>query len=213
MKNRFAFVVSVFGVMLVATSLPALAQQPGRVRGVLEAVDGPTLTVKSRAGETVKIRVPNEALVAAFVKASVADIKPNSFVGVTSIPAPDGSEKAYEVHIFPEERRGFGEGRRAWDLTPQSKMTNGAVTLQSSGGGEASAKVSSVQGQELTIKYKGGDAKVSLTPETIIVAYAPGDRSELKPGTQVVVVTKKADDGSLEATAVTYGRDGVIPPT
>ncbi|GAC1336968.1 MAG: hypothetical protein NVSMB26_23980 [Beijerinckiaceae bacterium] len=71
----------------------------------------------------------------------------------------------------------------------------------------------SAEGQVLTIKYKGGDAKVSLTPETIIVAYAPGERSELKPGTQVVIATKKADDGTLEATALTYGRDGVIPPT
>ncbi|GAC1336966.1 MAG: hypothetical protein NVSMB26_23970 [Beijerinckiaceae bacterium] len=129
MKNRFAFIASVFGVMLVTAPLPALAQQPARVRGVLEAVDGATLTVKSRAGETVKIRLPSDALVSAFVKASVTDIKPNSFVGVTSIPAPDGSEKAYEVHIFPEERRGFGEGRRPWDIAPQSKMTNGAVSL------------------------------------------------------------------------------------
>src|ERR1700744_889920 len=111
---------------------PPLAQQapPIRIRGTIEAVDLPMLTVKSSSGETQKVRVADNVRVAAMVKAGVDDLKPNAFVGVTGIAGADGSETAYEVHIFPEERRGFGEGRNPWDRGPNSMMTNGAANLQ-----------------------------------------------------------------------------------
>jgi hypothetical protein len=183
---------------------PALAQQTPlvRIRGTVEAVDLPMLTVKSSSGEVQKVRIADNARVAAMVKASAADLKPNSYVGVTSLPA-DGGEKAYEVHIFLEERRGAGEGRNPFDRGPDSKMTNGAVTLE----------VEGASSQMLTVTYKGQQAKIALTPETIIGAYATGsDRNELKPGTNVTVQANKRDDGSLEASAVIYGRNGFTPP-
>jgi hypothetical protein len=206
--------------LLTATlwlALPSLAQQPApaRIRGAVEAVDLPILTVKSSTGEVVKVRIADNARVAAMVKAGVEDLKPNVFVGVTSVPAADGGEKAYEVHIFPEERRGFGEGRNNWDHGPKSMMTNGAVNLQpkpQSATG-AQVQVEGATGQMLTVTYKGQEAKIALAPDTIIAAYAPGgDKSELKPGVNVTVVTSKRDDGSLEASAVIYGRDGFTPP-
>jgi hypothetical protein len=200
-------------------ALPALAQQapPARIRGTIEAVDLPMLTVKSNTGEVAKVRIADNARVAAMVKAGVDDLKPNVFVGVTGIPAADGGEKAYEVHIFPEDRRGFGEGRNAWDRGPKSMMTNGAVNLQKPApktqGTSANVQVEGATSQMLTVTYKGQEAKIALTPETIIAAYAPGsDRSELKPGINVTVVTSKRDDGTLEASAVIYGRDGFTPP-
>jgi hypothetical protein len=208
--------------LLAATlcfAAPSFAQQapPTRIRGMIEAVDLPVLTVKSDAGEVVKVRLADNARVAAMVKAGVGDLKPNVFVGVTGIPAADGGEKAYEVHIFPEERRGTGEGRNPFDRGPQSMMTNGALSLQPASpktqAAGAKVEVEGANSQMLTVTYKGQEAKIALTPETIIAAYATGsDRSELKPGTNVTVQAKKGEDGSLEASAVIYGRDGFTPP-
>lgn len=172
------------------------------------------LTVKSASGDTQRVRIADNARVAAMVKAGVGDLKPNAFVGVTSIPAADGTEKAYEVHIFPEERRGTGEGRNPFDRGPQSMMTNGAVNLQPTPpAAGAKAQVEGATSQILTVTYKGQEAKIALTPETIIAAYAPGaDRSELQPGVNVTVQARKREDGSLEASAVIYGRNGFTPP-
>jgi len=189
----------------LSLAAPALAQQSPliRIRGTIEAVDLPLLTLKSNNGEVQKVRIADNARVAAMVKASPADLKHNSYVGVTSLPAADGGEKAYEVHIFLEERRGAGEGRNPFDRGPDSKMTNGAVTLE----------VEGATSQMLTVTYKGQQARIALTPETIIAAYATGsDRSELKPGTNVTVQANRRDDGSLEASALIYGRNGFTPP-
>ncbi len=199
--------VIVFVATALALALPASAQQPQpliRVRGTIEAVDAPNLTIRSRTGETVKVRLADNARVTSFVKASVAELKPNTYVGVTSVPAPDGSEKAVSVHIFPEERRGTAEGRAAWDLLPDSKMTTGAVNV---------GQVEGVQGQVLTVTYKGQEAKIRLTPETPIVAYAAGNKSELKPGVKIMIFSAtRGEDGTLQAAAITYGRDGLMPP-
>jgi hypothetical protein len=184
-----------------------LAQQNPltRIRGTIEAVDLPTLTVKSNAGEVVKVRIADNGRVAAMVKASVDNIKPNAFIGVTGIPAADGSERAYEVHIFPEEQRGAGEGRNPIDRGPNSMMTNEAVNLQPMPP-TPGAKVQ-VEGE--TNQMLTQEAKIALTPETIITAYARGaDRRELKPRINVTVQGHKGEDGSLEAAAAIYGRYG-----
>jgi hypothetical protein len=204
---------------ILCLALPTYAQQPSpvRIRGTIEAVELPMLTLKSSTGEVVKVRIADNARVAAMVKASVDDLKPNSYVGVTSVSAADGGEKAYEVHIFLEERRGVGEGRNPFDRGPQSMMTNGVVKVEPAGPKTptptSKVEVETASAQMLTVTYKGQEAKIALTPETIIAAYATGsDRSELKPGTNVTVQARKGEDGSLEASAVIYGRDGFTPP-
>ena len=202
MRLPVSIAILAAGLSLAA---PALAQQSPliRIRGTIEAVDLPLLTVKSNNGEVQKVRIADNARVAAMVKASPADLKHNSYVGVTSLRAADGGEKAYEVHIFLEERRGAGEGRNPFDRWLESNMTNGAVTLE----------VEGATSQMLTVTYKGQQARIALTPETIIAAYATGsDRTELKPGTDVTVQANRRDDGSLEASALIYGRNGFTPP-
>jgi hypothetical protein len=216
MRRPASIAILVAGLSL---ALPAFAQQapPTRIRGTIEAVDLPMLTVKSSTGDMVKVRIADNARVAAMVRAGIDDLKPNVFVGVTGVPAADGGERAYEVHIFPEERRGTGEGRNPFDRGPQSMMTNGAANLQPTApempAPGAKAEVEAASTQMLTVTYKGQEAKIALTPETIIAAYAPGgDRGELKPGTNVTVQGNKRENGSLEASAVIYGRDGFTPP-
>src|SRR5262245_14160613 len=199
----------VFGVagfaLLLATSA-SFAQQPPpvRVRGTVEAVDGPMLTVKSRDGQTTyKIKMADNVAVRGIIKASLADIKDNSFIGVTGMPQADGSQKAVEVHIFPEALRGTGEGHRPWDLMPNSTMTNAAVAQQ----------VKGVSGQEITLKYKDGEKKIVVVPETVIVTYVPADKTELKPGAKIFIsAANKKEDGTLEAATISVGRDGIAPP-
>jgi hypothetical protein len=198
----------VFGVagfaLLLATSASFAQQPPVRVRGTVEAVDGPMLTVKSYDGKTTyKVKLTDNAAVRGIVKAPLTDIKDNSFIGVTGMPQSDGSQKAVEIHIFPEPMRGTGEGHRPWDLMPNSTMTNATVTHM----------VKGVQGNEITLKYKEGEKKIVVTPETVIVTYVPSDKSELKPGAKIfIAAANKKDDGTLEASAVSVGRDGITPP-
>ena len=187
----------------LALAPPAWAQDTVRVRGTIEHVDGNNLTVKSRDGADLKVALAPTALVVAIVKASLADIKQGSFVGVTGMPQADGSQRAIEVHIFPESMRGTGEGHYPWDLRPGSTMTNANVEQT----------VTGVDGQVLSVKYKDGEKKLIVPPDATIVTYMPGDKSELKPGTKIFVAfAKKLPDGTLEAPRVNYGRDGLTPP-
>jgi len=193
-------VVSCLALVLTAS---ALAQEGTRVRGTIERVEGQTLVVKSRDGAELKVVPAANAPVVGIVKASLSDIKPGSFVGVTGMPQPDGSQKAVEVHIFPEAMRGTGEGHRSWDLQPQSTMTNANVE----------ETVAGVNGRTLTLKYQGGEKKVIVPPDAPIVSYVPGDKSELKPGVKIFVASATPEpDGTLHAARINFGKDGITPP-
>ena len=180
-----------------------------RVRGTVEQIDGAMMTVKSREGDTLKVKLADEVKVVALVKSSLADIKPNSFVGSTAMPQPDGTWKAVEVHIFPEEMRGTGEGDRPYDYKPQSTMTNG--TVNSLAKTTMTGTVASEEGTTLTLDYKGGSKKIDVTPQTVIVSYVTGTREELKPGASIYIpaATRQAD-GTLLTARVNVGR-GVAP--
>jgi hypothetical protein len=145
----------------------------------------------------------DKPLFVAIVKSTMADIKPGMFVGSTGMTQPDGSQKAIEVHIFPESMRGTGEGHYDWDLKPNTKMTNANVEQT----------VNGVDGPTLTVKYKDGEKKLLVTSETAVVTYVVGDKSDLKPGTKVFVgAGKKTADGTVETPRITYGKDGLTPP-
>jgi hypothetical protein len=191
--------------MVAASSLFAIAQQPPsltRVRGTIEGIDGDMLAVKSRAGEDVKLRMSADMRVVGIVKIALSDIKVGSFIGTTTVPGPDGSQNAVEVHVFPEDMRGTGEGSRPFDLRPNSTMTNATVAQTVAGN----------DGHTLLIKYKDGEKKVVVSPDTPVVTYVPADRSELKAGAKVIAAMKKLPDGSFETNRVSVGRDGLTPP-
>ncbi len=192
-------------VMVVASSLYAIAQQPptpSRVRGTVEGVDGNELAVKSRGGEDVKLHMTGDVQVLGVTKISLSDVKVGSFIGTTTVPGPNGSQNAVEVHVFPESMRGTGEGSRPWDLRPNSTMTNATVADTVAGN----------DGHTLEVKYRGGEKKVVVSPNTPVVTFVPADKSELKPGAKVIAFMKKLPDGSLETNRVNVGRDGLTPP-
>jgi hypothetical protein len=191
--------------MVAASSLAAIAQQPPsptRVRGTIEGIDGDVVAVKSRAGEDVKLHMTSGMRIVGIVKISLADIKVGSFIGATTVPGPDGSQNAVEVHVFPEAMRGTGEGSRPYDLRPNSTMTNATVAESVAGN----------DGHTLLVKYKDGEKKVVVSPETPVVTYVPADKSDLKEGAKIIAFVKQLPDGSFETDRISVGRDGLTPP-
>jgi len=190
------------GALLAASCAIATAQQAQtqRVMGTIEAVNGPTLTVKTRDGET-KVNVTDNVTVFGVVKATLAELKTGAFIGVGAMPQPDGSQKAIRVMIFAESQRGTGEGHRPW-VQPGSTMTNATIDTT----------VGSVDGQTLTVKYKDGEKKIIVPPGLDIQQYVVGEKGELKPGAAILITAAaKKPDGSLETNRVNVGRGGVVP--
>jgi hypothetical protein len=174
------------------------AQQPGRIRGQIEKTDGSTLSLKTREGSMLDVKVADDARVAALVKASLADIKNDSFIGVAGMPRPDGSIEAFSVHIFLPTQRGVVADRHFnWDAKPGSTMTNAYVE----------SSVTEKDGQAVMVKFKEGEKKIIITPTTAITAVAPGNKDELKPGTQIIIMAAdKQPDGSMLAKTLYVGR-------
>ena len=182
----------------------AVAQQAPtvRVRGTIEKVDGNALTLKTSDGEQ-KLTLAGNATIVAVVKASMADIKENTFLGSAAMPQPDGTQKALEVHIFPESMRGTGEGHRPYAPVANSTMTNGTA---------AGATVTGVDGAAIKLKYKDGEKTIVVPANVPIVRYEIGTAGDLKPGTAfTVLAATKKPDGTLEAARINVGRDGVVP--
>ncbi len=191
------------GFALICAALPASAQEIVRIRGTIERIEGPVYVIKNREGAELKLTLTDNPLYVAIAPSTMADIKPGMFVGSAGMMQPDGTQKAIEVHIFPESMRGTGEGHYDWDLKPQSKMTNGNVEQS----------VSGVDGPILSVKYKDGEKKLLVTPETAVVTYVTGNKDDLKPGTRIfVAAAKKQPDGTVQTPRITYGKDGLVPP-
>jgi len=190
-----------FGLTGVAPAqTPAAPTQ--RIRGDVVALDGLDLQLRSRSGEALTVKLTESYTVTAVVKIGIDRITTGAFVGTASMPQPDGTQTALEVLLFPEARRGSGEGHYPWDLQPGSMMTNATVA----------DLVSVERGRRMTLRYKDGEKVVIVPSEAPIVTFEPGDRAMLKPGAHVIVTATKQPDGTLTAGGVAVGKDGLVPP-
>jgi hypothetical protein len=189
---------------LLAVSDAALAQAgppPIGVRGAITAVDGDSLRIHTNRGEDLAIRLNPATQVRGVTLAQVGDIKRGSYIGSAATPQPDGTLKALEVHVFPPEMAGAGDGHRPWDLGKDSSMTNGSVGDLVAG-----------NGRRLTVRYKGGEKTIVVPDDVPIVNIVAGDRTLLGPGVKVVLFAKKEADASLTALFISAGEHGVTPP-
>ena len=180
----------------------AEAADSAHVRGVVVALEGTTLKVKTREGDSSAVALKDGWKVSGLAKASVDDIKPGDFVGIASLPRAAGGDGAVEVLIFPAALKGTGEGSYPWDLTPGSSMTNATV---------ANA-VKDVDGRTLTLSYHGQEKKIAIPAATPIVTFAPATPADLTPGATVFVPAERGADGSLATGFVVVGTNGVVPP-
>ena len=181
----------------------ALAQDaaPFRIRGTIDAVQAPTMQVTSRTGQKMTVALAPNVIVTAIVATKITDIQPDSYIGTAAMPQPDGTLKALEVQVFPDSMRGVGEGDHPWDLQPQSTMTNGTV-----------GDVVGTEGRTLTLRYKGGEKKVVVPENVPIITYVPATPAMLTPGAHVIITAVQKPDGSVVATRVGVGKDGLVPP-
>jgi hypothetical protein len=200
---RLSAVALAFAACL-ATSISAFAEDtPARVRGTLQKMDGNTLTIATKSGKEANVPLKDGAPIIAVIKGAMSDIKDNTFVGITAMPQPDGTQKAVEVHVFEESLRGVGEGHYPWDLKPDSTMTNGAVAQQ----------VQKVEGNTLQVKYKDGEKTIVVPKDAEVVNLVPAGKDDLKTGAHVFVPRwEKQGDGTWMATVIVVGRDGITPP-
>src|SRR6201997_188957 len=196
MNKLSALLSTAVVVTLVASS--AYAQQAQRLRGIIERVQGNTLFVKSPDGAPATLNLADNAVIVTIHKASTADIKEGDYIGSGAVPQADGTQKAVEVHIFAASQRGTGDGHRPWDGAANGTMTNGAV----------GNVVKSVDGPVVLVKYKDGEKKVIVGPNTPIVRYEVGGKAEIKAGEPFTVqaATKQAD-GTFTTARINVGQD------
>jgi uncharacterized protein DUF5666 len=187
---------------LLAATAAAQTAPPMRIRGTIANIDGQDLTVASRDGATVPIKLAPDYTVTAVVKADMSDVAVGKYVGIAAVPQGNDAEKALEVLVFPEAARGSGEGHYPWDLTPGSMMTNATIAQA----------VDKVDGRTLTLKHKDGETQIAVPQDVPIVTFAPGDRNLLMPGAGIMVSAARQPDGTLTASRVLVGKDGVKPP-
>ena len=202
MSIRFKLAASVVALTLASASFAqSPSAKPERIRGDIVSFSGNTLTVHRRSGETVTIAMSDASKVSAVKAIQLADIKPGSYVGAAATPGPDGKLTAKEVLVFPDAARGTGEGHYAWDLGPQSSMTNANVDQV----------VQGTSGRDLKLSYKGGSNSVTVPENVPVVTFAPATHDDLKPGKKVFVVASPAGS-DFAAQRIVVEKDGVAPP-
>jgi hypothetical protein len=195
---RIAAFLSAFLLASAAAQSPA----PSRVRGTITAVDGNTLSVKSREGQDLKIELAPNATFAYMKRVNPADIRLGTLLGTTAVKGADGKLVARELHVFNPDRPIPSEGHRPWDLEPESTMTNAMVT----------AMVQANRGSELTLTYKGGEQQVLVPAGVPIVMAVETDRSVIVAGEYAYIAVTAGADGKLTATRLQVTKDGVRPP-
>ena len=197
------FIAGLLAAVVLGLSFTASAQTtPVRLRGAITAIDDRTVTIAVRDGTTAHVKLADNWSASLVTPVTLADIKQGTFVGIAST-GTDADRTALEVLVFPEAMRGAGEGHYAWDLQPNSMMTNATVATVASAS----------DGQTLKLEYKGGGTQtIKVRPGTPIVTFQPGKREDAKVGAKVFVIAQKAADGSMTAARMAVGKDGLTPP-
>ena len=196
MKQIGFVVVLALGVLVTDV---ADAQTVVRLRGTITAVQGNTLSGRSREGENLALQMPDNVAVAVARAVRFEDIKQGDYVGATTRRQPDGSMAAIEVHYLPPT---VPAGQTPWDLEPGSTMTNASVA----------ASVAATGKRELTLQFKGSSQKIIVPETAALVRAVPGTRADLKPGEYVFAIVRKGADGKLTAPRIQVSKAGVKPP-
>jgi hypothetical protein len=224
--TRSAFLFAAVLMQACANRSSSASSNPDHIRGTIRSLDGQVLTVATPDG-TVRVQLTEPTRIATVVQADRERLTDGSFLGITSVTEPDGSQRAVEVHVFPDSMRGTGEGSNPWDwpgadggsskmtngTAASSKMTNGTVSGSKMTNGTVTAQEG---GSSLTLQFKngasGGSQTITIPPGIPVVAIEPGQSADLQPGAHVFVIAHRNGDGMLAADRVLAGKNGVVPP-
>jgi len=199
--NRRMVMVFAVALSLTAGAFAQTGNSATRLRGKIDAVSGDTLQLTLRSGKKASAVLPANLRVTWITLAKPSDLEKGSYIGTAAVPQADGTLRALEIQVFPPSMRGVGEGSHPFDLGPGSSMTNGTV-----------GDLVTANGRTITITYKGGEKKVFVPDDVPFVSYAPADRSALTPGANVIVNGTRAADGTVTATSISVGQNGLVPP-
>ena len=209
--KKLALAAIIAAMALFDATAFAAGAASGPVRGTISAVNGAVLKITEATGKQILLTLAPGAKVIDVLPASLSDVKAGTYIGTAAIPQPNGTYRAIELQVFPESMRGVGLGTRAWNLKPNSTMTNGTIGGLARTGGT----VGTVSGSsDLTLKVNDGSGeKTVLIPQGVaVVTYALGTMAELQPGAHVIFFPMTAADGSLTASQINVGKNGLIPP-
>ena len=196
------------------------------VRGTLKDVSDSIVTLTTPTGD-VRVALTTPVKVYTRAPADLARVSDHVFIGVTSVPQPDGTQRATEIHVFPEELRGLGEGSRPMappsaasgssmtnGSVSDSRMTNGSATMTNGSAsmtngsatmtnGAASMKngTSGGAGRTMTVAYNGGSQTITVPPN-VPVTEIVATSAKLAPGANVVIPAAKRPDGTLTTSRV-----------
>jgi hypothetical protein len=184
--------------LLAIVSVSVQAQSTMRIRGTITDFDGSVLSVKSREGKDLKLKLADNATVVAAKAITLSELKPGDYVGSTTRSGPDGARVAVEIHTLASTTP---EGHIPWDLEPETMMTNANV-----------ASVQLAEAPYVTLQYKGGSQKILVPAGTPIVTNTPADRSYLKAGEYIFTSAQVGADGTMTVQRIQVSRDGVRPP-
>jgi hypothetical protein len=204
---RMVTIIGFATAVAVSASLAQQQTQAQRVGGTIERVDGNAIYGKGADGGAITLKLSDNAVITAVLKATFADIKPGDYVGTGAIPQPDGIQKAVELRIFPKPQEDGGRFYEGWYGAPNGTMTNGFVqpvtaTMPTAGAGDPS----------IVVKYPQGEKRIVIAANAHVVRNVIGNKEDLKVGAafRAQAAVKKAD-GTYAATAIAVGRDGTRP--
>jgi len=199
--DRRLLIVLAATVSLAGGAFAQSGGTPARLRGKVDAVSADAIQLTLRNGARAEAKLSANVRFVWLTVAQPSEIKEGSYVGTAAVPQPDGTLKALEVQVFPPSMRGVGEGSRDWDLVAGSSMTNGTV-----------GNLVAANGRTITITYKGGEKRVVVPDDVPVVTYEPADRTALTVGANVLINGTRAADGTVTATSVSVGKNGLVPP-
>lgn len=218
-RRTYILVVSLVALPLALLAARAHGQAAPPISGVkgkLVKVTSTELEIQGPKGlEHVKIKQPLTTY--GRESSDLSHVTSKSFVGVTSVKQPDGKEQAKEIHIFPKELQGAGEGSNMMDQASQSRMTNGSVsrsggsrmtngTVSQSGGKSGSRMTNGTvqkqgSGTTIVVHYQNGSQTITVPPDVEVTQIVP-KKQKLERGDMVYAATEKDPDGKLTTDKV-----------
>jgi hypothetical protein len=200
---------------LIAADVPVHAAAPlpnVHVRGTISDVTATALTVATSRGSVTLALAPKTTIVEAD-PASLSDIKPNSLLGVPTVPGADAFRNAPADAVWDWPGAGGGSSTTNGAVSAASHMTNGTVQLSSrmTNGTVSSATRSGPLTLTLNYTSQAGSKLVTIPAGTPVVRLAIADGSALKPGSYLFAFAAK-NNGQLSAGIIIVGAPGVTVP-
>jgi hypothetical protein len=186
------------GIVVFLTSDALRAQSTVSLNGNVAVLKGQELVVETNSGPAA-VKLNDKTVIRGELPITFSDITPGMYVGATAAKQADGTFRASRLHVFSEDQRGTGEGHRPLSSAPGSGLTMTNANVET----VEDVAVQNVQGRVLLLKYKGGEIKVLVPADTLVVKRVMADSKWLKSGAALSITANRADDGAMTATQIT----------